>query len=61
MASGAALEVKVKSAGDERNSKAQAHPPTGARRTDGIINVCPHLAVGSGRVAQLAEQLTLNQ
>jgi hypothetical protein len=29
--------------------------------TDGIISVCPHPAVGSGRVAQLAEQLTLNQ
>jgi hypothetical protein len=31
------------------------------REPNDIIIVCPHLVVRSGRVAQLAEQLTLNQ
>jgi hypothetical protein len=33
----------------------------GPARMDGTIKICDDLAVRSGRVAQLAEQLTLNQ
>ena len=45
----------------ERLAKLRSSDAQGQRKPNDIIFVCPHLAVRSGRVAQLAEQLTLNQ
>src|SRR5260370_4012245 len=45
----------------QRIAKLKSSDAQGQRKPDAIIVVCSHLAVCSGRVAQLAEQLTLNQ
>src|SRR5271154_6112628 len=42
-------------------SRLASRAPKNRRYTNGIITVCSHRCTRSGRVAQLAEQLTLNQ